>query len=216
MPNWVFNNLRVEGNQLDILRVKKQVGTPFTKTYRDYVSKDGKLVPIFKEAIHDNPVFAFWNIIKPENMDAYLNEESTGVPDNPEDPDAWFKSNNWYDWNIRNWGTKWDVAVENSDTYPETQIIDEGELFISYRFDTAWAPPVPAIEKLSKQHSRVVFTLDYEEETGWGGEIVFRNGIMEELNKYEFRCECGEEYKEEPELDDDGQCPECAKEEVNG
>ena len=39
---------------------------------------------------------------------------------------------------------------------------------------------------------------------------------MEELNKYEFRCECGEEYQEEPELDDDGYCPECAKEEVNG
>ena len=100
MPNWVFNNLRVEGNQLDILRVKKQVGTPFTKTYTDYVMKEDKLVPIYKEAIHSNPVFAFWNIIKPEDMDAYLNAESTGVPDNPDDENAWFQSDNWYDLNV--------------------------------------------------------------------------------------------------------------------
>ena len=213
MPNWVFNNLRVEGNQLDIARVKKQLNTPFSRTYKDFGFQGGKSVSIWKEATYDNPIFSFWNIIKPEDMDAYINEPSTGVPDNPEDPDSWFKSNNWYDWNVRNWGTKWDVAVENSDEYPETQILDEGELFINYKFDTAWAPPIPAIEKLSKQHSRVVFTLNYEEETSWGGEIVFRNGIMEELNKYEFRCECGEEWKEEPELDDDGHCPECKGEE---
>jgi hypothetical protein len=213
MPNWVFNHLKVEGNQLDILRVKKQLNTPYTQTYKDYVTKDGKVVEIYKEATHDNPVFAFWNIIKPEDMNAYLHEESTGIPKEGEE---WFQSNNWYDWNVRNWGTKWDVAVQNGEEYPETQILDEGELFINYKFDTAWSPPLPAIEKLSKQHSRVVFTLDYEEETSWGGEIVFRNGIMEQLNEYEFRCECGEEWKEEPKLDDDGQCPECAKEEVNG
>ena len=77
MPNWVFNNLRVEGNQLDILRVKKQVGAPFTKTYRDYEMKEDKLVPIFKEAIHDKPIFAFWNICKPTDMDAYLNASNS-------------------------------------------------------------------------------------------------------------------------------------------
>ena len=210
MPNWVFNNLRVEGNQLDIQRVKKQLNTPFEMSY---LAMDGETRYNTKIS---NPVFSFWNIVKPTDLDAYHNSPSTGVPANPEDSDAWFKSDNWYDWNIRNWGTKWDVSVHDGEQYPETKITDEGELFINYRFDTAWAPPLPAIEKLSKQHSRVVFTLDYEEETSWGGEVVFRNGIMEELNKYEFRCECGEEYQEEPELDDDGQCPECAKEEVNG
>ena len=213
MPNWVFNHLKVEGNQLDIARVKKQLNTPFSRTYRDIVMKNNVATPIYKEASFDNPIFSFWNIIKPDDIQAYINDEPTGVP---KDGEEWFTSNNWYDWNVRNWGTKWDVAVENSDEYPETQILDEGELFINYKFDTAWAPPVPAIEKLSKQHSRVVFTLDYEEETSWGGEIVFRNGIMDQTSQYEFRCECGEEFAEEPELDDDGYCPECAKEEVNG
>jgi hypothetical protein len=212
MPNWVFNHLKVEGNQLDIARVKKQLNTPFTRTYKDIVIKDNVATPIYKEASFDNPIFAFWNIIKPEDIQAYINDEPTGVPKNGEE---WFTSNNWYDWNVRNWGTKWDVAVENSDEYPETQILDEGELFINYKFDTAWAPPVPAIEKLSKQHSRVVFTLDYEEETSWGGQIEFRNGIMEQTSKYEYRCECGEEFTEEPELDDDGYCPQCTEEEVN-
>jgi hypothetical protein len=216
MPNWVFNHLKVEGNQLDIARVKKQLNTPFSRTYKDFGFQGGESVSIWKEATFDNPIFSFWNIVKPENMDAYINEPSTGVPKNADDPNAWFQGNNWYDWNVRNWGTKWDVAVENDDSYPETQILDEGELFINYKFDTAWSPPVPAIATLSKQHSRVVFTLNYEEETSWGGQIEFRNGIMEQTSKYEYRCECGEEFAEEPELDDDGYCPQCTEEEVNG
>ena len=90
MPNWVFNHLKVEGNQLDIARVKKQLNTPFSRTYKDFGFQGGKSVSIWKEATYDNPIFSFWNIIKPEDMDAYINEPSTGVPDNPEDPDSWF------------------------------------------------------------------------------------------------------------------------------
>lgn len=213
MPNWVFNYVRIEGSELDIARVKKQLNTPYTQTYKDHATKDGKLVEVYKEATHNKPIFSFWNIIKPDDMNAYLNEESTGIP---KDGEEWFQSNNWYDWNIRNWGTKWDVAVEDFEEYPETQILDENNEMVIYKFDTAWAPPVMAIKELSRQHPNLVIKLEYEEETGWGGEIEFRGGAHTQTNQYEFRCECGEEYKEEPELDDDGQCPECAKEEVSG
>ena len=46
----------------------------------------------------------------------------------------------WYDWNCNNWGTKWDFAldcVENPD--PNT---------VTASFDTAWAPPIEAYNKL--------------------------------------------------------------------
>jgi hypothetical protein len=46
----------------------------------------------------------------------------------------------WYDWNCNNWGTKWDFAldcVENPDANTVTA-----------SFDTAWAPPIEAYNKL--------------------------------------------------------------------
>jgi hypothetical protein len=41
---------------------------------------------------------------------------------------------NWYDWNVSNWGTKWDASVYDYHTD------SDGQLYIS--FDTAWGPPI--------------------------------------------------------------------------
>lgn len=49
----------------------------------------------------------------------------------PADKDA-----DWYSWNIDNWGTKWDVNVNEG--YLER--IDDNTLQMS--FDTAWGPPI--------------------------------------------------------------------------
>ena len=47
---------------------------------------------------------------------------------------------NWYDWNIANWGTKWDFALENIDRVDANTV--------SAAFDSAWAPPIDAYIKL--------------------------------------------------------------------
>lgn len=49
---------------------------------------------------------------------------------------------NWYDWNVANWGTKWDVGSDDG----LTQKLDANTLEAS--FDSAWAPPCAAYEKL--------------------------------------------------------------------
>ena len=49
---------------------------------------------------------------------------------------------NWYDWNVANWGTKWDIGGDDG----LTQRLDENTLQAS--FDSAWAPPCQAYEKL--------------------------------------------------------------------
>ena len=46
----------------------------------------------------------------------------------------------WYDWNVANWGTKWDVDLE------DPELLDPNT--VSAWFDSAWAPPVNAYEKL--------------------------------------------------------------------
>ena len=50
----------------------------------------------------------------------------------------------WYNWNIANWGTKWDVGGEDSDA----QDFDGGVILT---FDSAWAPPLLAYEQLLTQ-----------------------------------------------------------------
>lgn len=46
----------------------------------------------------------------------------------------------WYDWNIANWGTKWDFALENIERVDANTV--------TAAFDSAWAPPTGAYEKL--------------------------------------------------------------------
>ena len=212
MPNWVYNTLTVEGDQLNIARVKKQVAQPFTRKYADYKIVNDKTELVEVEATFNNPVFAFWNICKPEDIHAYLHDEGTGVPDDPNDEKAWFQSNNWYDWNVRNWGTKWDVANSDEDSYPETELMTDEEIKLQYSFNTAWSPPIPVINLLSKQYPSLNFNLDFEEETGWGGEVEFTDGNMLELSDYGWKCrECDEELPETPWCDEceTDMCPEC-------
>jgi hypothetical protein len=48
---------------------------------------------------------------------------------------------NWYDWCVNEWGTKWDVGGDGCDPIEEN-----GRLVLT--FDSAWAPPLAAYDKL--------------------------------------------------------------------
>ena len=50
----------------------------------------------------------------------------------------------WYDWCVNEWGTKWDVGADGNPAqdFP-------GGLMLG--FDSAWAPPITAYEKLTEQ-----------------------------------------------------------------
>ncbi len=54
----------------------------------------------------------------------------------------YFGHKDWYDWQVANWGTKWDVGGDDG----VVDRINDNELGAS--FDSAWAPPVNAYEKL--------------------------------------------------------------------
>ena len=48
----------------------------------------------------------------------------------------------WYDYCVNEWGTKWDTGTQGYEVLPEA----DGRMCIG--FDTAWAPPIAAMEKL--------------------------------------------------------------------
>jgi hypothetical protein len=65
---------------------------------------------------------------------------------------------NWYDFCVGEWGTKWDCGEQGaSDIHPD------GRMLHTF-FDTAWAPPVAAYEKLV--------------ELGFGVEAMYHEGGM--------------------------------------
>jgi hypothetical protein len=47
---------------------------------------------------------------------------------------------NWYDWNVSNWGTKWDVDTEGLEFTDN----GDGTATIEGWFESAWAPPIEA------------------------------------------------------------------------
>jgi hypothetical protein len=49
---------------------------------------------------------------------------------------------NWYDFQVAQWGTKWDVGADGQSALDQ----DGGGLVMN--FDSAWAPPIAAYEKL--------------------------------------------------------------------
>jgi hypothetical protein len=204
MPNWVFNHLNIEGDDEQVQKVKAQLNAPYTRNYED----EGKVS-------FTNPVFAFWNIIRPP---ADKLEEYEGVHGYANGGTQGDTEYNWYNFNNREWGTKWDVGISDKMKYSETSLEDDDEGHLRYRFDTAWSPPLPAIAKLATQYPDLTITISYEEEQGWGGEIVFQgeeSTITEEYDipnshadyvarDIEDSCNCANEEDQEYWYDD---CP---------
>jgi Ferredoxin-like domain in Api92-like protein len=63
---------------------------------------------------------------------------------------------NWYNWNVANWGTKWDI----SDVYIDNEAEEDS---IEFLFSSAWSPPVEAFAAWAGADGRVQFTLEYWE-----------------------------------------------------
>lgn len=66
------------------------------------------------------------------------------------------RKDDWYDWCVLHWGTKWDISeVFISD--------DTKENSITFGFDTAWAPPVKVFLHWAKKNSRTTYRMAYIE-----------------------------------------------------
>ena len=221
MPNWVYNGLTIEGSPESIKRLVEQMNKPFKKIADNWNPETHAME--VKLYTYPNPVFDFHNIYNHEQA-GISNEEYIKQPDHtlPIAEAMKFSGNHWYDFNVREWGTKWDVAVDPDNKYPDTYI--EGptpngdNLVVYYNFNTAWSPPMPAIEKLSKQYPTLLFTLSYEEEQGWGGECEFLRGEMISQSEYGWKCrECDNEEEEQPYCEecDFDTCPSCGYNEAD-
>ena len=180
MPNWVFNHLTIDGSKEDIAKVKAQVGAVVKRKYKGVDEVD--------EKIDEEPIFSFMNILPPPEdkleeyhaVHGYTGGEKTGDTEY-----------NWYNFNVREWGTKWDAR--------DVDLLEEHKTSLHYKFDTAWSPPTPVIEKLAQQNPNLNITLEYREEQGWGAEINFQGSTTEIIKEWDVP----ETHAEEIEVNND-------------
>jgi len=79
-------------------------------------------------------------------------------------------------WNIENWGTKWD-AQDVSETFETNEII--------FEFNTANSTPFEALNKLSTLFPNTTITCNYIDIEGGDREdsfYIFKNGVLVEEN----------------------------------
>lgn len=74
------------------------------------------------------------------------------------------EADNWYDWNVSNWGSKWDV---------EPQITEDTGDSITLTFESAWAPPIQFYNELVERDYEVRAFYD---ESGMAFAGVYDNG----------------------------------------
>jgi hypothetical protein len=191
MPNWVFTNLSIEGKSEDLQKFMDKASKPYTTYHKGvrYQDEDGNWkydADKINEQVNDSPI-SFMNFASPEDIDAYF-----GASDyKPEGYDELsmnekmaiamkHSSDGWYDWNVRNWGTKWDACN------PSLNSDDPTSGSISYSFDTAWSPAEGAFRQMVEQHPELEFTFYCEEEQGWGVEYLGSDGDLSVIKEWDI------------------------------
>jgi hypothetical protein len=171
MPNWVMNRLTITGESEEVKNFVEKAKTPYQTFHEGYGENAGKIMEEQRTG-----AIMFWNFKQPENKQVYFGasdykpegynelsmEERMAIS-------MQFKSDGWYDWNIREWGTKWDAC--NSEMFNETYR-EDGTASVQYAFDTAWSPAEDAYRAMVEQHPKLQFEFYCEEEQGWGVEYA--------------------------------------------
>ena len=174
MPNHVYNTVKLTGNYDDLHILKKLLSMP-----QPIQLAEGRL---------DFQDINFYSLISPDESiwEEYNGPEPKG---RSLEESLKFASNHWYDWNIRNWGTKWNaydkVVCHNLDD----ESVDS--YYITYEFNTAWSPPEGIMKALAKKIYElkldISFHWTYEEEQGWGGVVEnTSNGDVVEIDSWDI------------------------------
>jgi hypothetical protein len=163
MPNHVYNAVTIRSkNENDLIKLR-------------IILSRQQPVELYSESTFKSHVFNFLSIIAPEEeiWDEYTGKEIKPKPTEMSEI-ILHRGDDWYNWNIRNWGTKWNAY--DVDIYEKNN--DKDELIeLRYTFSTAWSQPTGIISGLvdliNELKLDVTFDWTYEEETGWGGSVYF-------------------------------------------
>ncbi len=173
MPNWTFNRIKIKGSEESIKKFlaasKNEEGHyhfgswfPIPETFTkydttNYPNGEGLEVGKTYGIVYGNPFVATKELIEEYKQATKEQSEKYGCV-------------GWYDWNVMNYGCKWDCEVIVEDNI--------GDTLLYLYCETPWCAPVEFLKKLSALFPDFVIKCDSEYEDG-------------DRESYEYNC--GEE-----------------------
>jgi hypothetical protein len=156
MPNWTYNNVQFVGKTEDSVK---------------------KLKELLKSKDND---FDFNNVIPmPLALTETVSGSENAKPEWQKEQSEKLKKHhgfdNWYDWSIMNWGTKWNACDTN---------VELNKNVLSYTFDTAWDAPREIAKALLHMRNTILKDISIEwncvHEDGNEEEELIRDGDVYE------------------------------------
>jgi hypothetical protein len=174
MPNWVSNWVSVQGKKADVERFIEKAQQPRPTGINE---ETGEL----EYDASQQEGLSFWNFVAPPEEAVKSGEYfgTRGFIDGEQKGDS---PNNWYSWNSREWGTKWDACHLD----PHEIEVEDDNATKSYSFETAWGIPEPVFEAMVKQHPELNFDFECEEEQGWGAEYRGEEGEISLVKQWDI------------------------------
>lgn len=137
MPNWCYNNLDITATNDEQKAMLERVSR--AEPEDGFIGQFIPLPEILKNTTSPAP----------KDIDAELQQKMIAETGH----------DNWYDWQVSNWGTKWDPDVMSAEFDGTT---------LSVSFDSAWSPPIGFYEWLQAQGYEV-YANYYEPGMDYGG-----------------------------------------------
>lgn len=151
MPNHVYNTMSVTGSP-------------------------EALKAFAEKAKHEDREFSYWNFVTPP-QEALDSGEYWATRGFVKGEKSGYTANNWYEFNVREWGTKWDTYDLDVQVAPKAYYAT---------FSSAWSPPMPVFQAMVEQHPDLEFDFSWEEEQGWGGDAIGAGGHFSVTNEWDI------------------------------
>ena len=162
MPNWCLNRVRISGDDEQVEELVNFVqGTEVNFCFNKIIPmpvalsdtrSPMKIVETKEEAEEENKrmnkIFADIEGGTERRGAITKEEQSQLIRD--------YGYDNWYDWCVENWGTKWGLG-DNAD------MEWDGGNVVTYEFDTAWGPPEPVYHVLAEKFPDLHISWFYDE-----------------------------------------------------
>lgn len=192
MPNWCVNQVDIEGDETEVAKLVAFVKSDENSfTFENIVPPPA--TPMYSsDCAHNKYVCGCESVAQPdpENEGKFMwvidgkKVEYHGKCPTHNEHSFSNHPDNWYNWNINNWGTKWSAGEVWND-----RIDDDGKVdgHTSYNFDTAWSPAEPVVAALAEKFPTLRIAHRYcEAGMGYAGEVLYADGAEIRREDYDM------------------------------
>ena len=192
MPNWCVNQVDISGDEVEVAKLVEFVKSDENSfTFENIVPPPA--TPMYSsDCTHNKYVCGCESVAQPdpENEGKFMwvidgkKVEYHGKCPTHNEHSFSNHPDNWYNWNINNWGTKWSAGEVWND-----RIDDDGKVdgHTSYNFDTAWSPAEPVVAALAEKFPTLRIAHRYcEAGMGYAGEVLYADGAEIRREDYDM------------------------------